>query len=221
MEFCEVTVELNKEMPCVSEVQALRTIGIAAGDTHSSKNNDLEYCRRRALQCIASGHHSVLEHVNVSIVMLVDRGTSHALVRHRHVAVTQESTLYTKYKDGITFVKLYEEDPITHKSYALPERLKYVWQDSLKASEESYNKLIAEGIPTTIARDVLPNDTATKITLTTNLREWFWIATLRASPADSIRMHVVADKLNKLFEDMYPEIYTGYKMWCKAGAQTK
>ncbi|MBL0702040.1 MAG: FAD-dependent thymidylate synthase, partial [Desulfosarcina sp.] len=46
---------------------------------------------------IKSGHHSVLEHISVSVRFVCDRGISHEIVRHRLAAYSQESTRYANY----------------------------------------------------------------------------------------------------------------------------
>jgi thymidylate synthase (FAD) len=46
---------------------------------------------------IASGHHSVLEHVSATVRIVCDRGVSHEIVRHRLAAYSQESTRYCNY----------------------------------------------------------------------------------------------------------------------------
>ena len=46
---------------------------------------------------VRSGHESVIEHANVTVRFIVDRGVSHELVRHRLAAYSQESTRYANY----------------------------------------------------------------------------------------------------------------------------
>lgn len=45
-------------------------------------------------QIVKRGHLGLLEHVNMTIEFLVDRGTTHEIVRHRHASFAQESTRY-------------------------------------------------------------------------------------------------------------------------------
>ena len=46
---------------------------------------------------LKSGHHSVIEHANISVRFVCDRGVTHELVRHRLAAYSQESTRYANY----------------------------------------------------------------------------------------------------------------------------
>lgn len=50
---------------------------------------------------IKRGHEAVLEHFNITVKFICDRGVSHELVRHRLASYCQESTRYCNYsKDG-------------------------------------------------------------------------------------------------------------------------
>ena len=50
---------------------------------------------------IKRGHEAVLEHFNITIKFICDRGVSHELVRHRLASYCQESTRYCNYsKEG-------------------------------------------------------------------------------------------------------------------------
>ncbi len=46
---------------------------------------------------IDSGHHSVIEHINITVRFICDRGVTHELVRHRLAAYSQESTRFANY----------------------------------------------------------------------------------------------------------------------------
>ena len=49
-------------------------------------------------------HNSVIEHANMTVRFVCDRGVTHELVRHRLAAYSQESTRYCNYKGGVTFI---------------------------------------------------------------------------------------------------------------------
>ena len=50
---------------------------------------------------IKRGHEAVLEHYDITVKFICDRGVSHELVRHRLASYCQESTRYCNYsKDG-------------------------------------------------------------------------------------------------------------------------
>ena len=94
------------DLPCERDV--LIFIGRCAGEAYNS-SMDADKCMQRALGCIKRGHHSVFEHISITLKSTVDRGVSHALVRHRHCAVTQSSTIYQKFQE----IEIIEQDDVT------------------------------------------------------------------------------------------------------------
>jgi len=117
------------------------------------------------------GHHSVLEHVSISVRYICDRGISHELVRHRLAAYTQESTRYCNYSGTIQFIK-----PLFYKKGTKNYK---IWYESCLASAESYATLIKRGSKPEEARSVLPNSLKTEIVSTFNLREWRHVFEMR------------------------------------------
>ncbi|MDD4776242.1 MAG: FAD-dependent thymidylate synthase, partial [Syntrophomonas sp.] len=43
------------------------------------------------------GHESIIEHEKATVMLIIDRGISHEVVRHRIAAYSQESTRYCRY----------------------------------------------------------------------------------------------------------------------------
>src|SRR3972149_10313468 len=60
-------------------------------------NNNFEITKRFIEKIVKSGHHSVLEHTNITVRLITNRGTTHELVRHRLASYSQESTRYCNY----------------------------------------------------------------------------------------------------------------------------
>jgi thymidylate synthase (FAD) len=70
----------------------------------------------------------------------------------------------------------------------------------IKAFNE-YKRLLSEGNPPQRARLVLPNSTATKLLMTTNLRQWLHIIEQRTSPhADEEIRYIFKQIRETLFE---------------------
>lgn len=167
-------------------------------------NSDLgkDACITRALNCIKRGHHSPWEHVNISILIRCDRGVTHALVRHRHCAFQQGSTIYQKYKEGITCIAQPNIDPYTGKE--VPQ-LTEEEADSYRMISVEYARLLSKSMAPERARDLLPNNLASNIIITTNMREWQYILQRRRGPGDSAKMHVLCYMLEELFKKYYPK----------------
>lgn len=155
--------------------QALKVIEEAGRTCYQSEVKGLS--ETFVYKIIRMGHLSVLEHYNITVRFVTDRGVTHELVRHRLVSYSQESTRYCNYGKGITVIlpvwwyQLYESN---RKGFAL-------WKQAMKIAESSYLKLLKDGYSPQEARTVLPNSLKTEIVVTANVREWRHIFALRCS----------------------------------------
>lgn len=114
---------------------------------------------------ISSGHHSVLEHVQLTFMISgISRSLSHQLVRHRLCSISQQSQRYVEFKDG-NFEYL-APTTIEKREEALSEFIK-----CMEYISKTYAKLTELGIPAEDARAVLPNACCTNMTWSCNLRE--------------------------------------------------
>ena len=150
------------------------------------------------------GHESVIEHYNITVRFICNRGFTHELVRHRLAAYSQESTRYcnyTKDKFGseITVIKPFEIEEGT-KEYEL-------WKNAMENAEKSYMAMMENGSKPENARGVLPIDIKTEIVITTNLREWKHIFKLRTSPAAHPSMRELMIPLAREFQKKIPAIF--------------
>ena len=178
----------------LDEKDMLAFVGQVAGECYNS-SMDSDKCVQRALNCIKRGHHSPWEHVTLTLKCTVDRGVSHALVRHRHCAFQQSSTIYQKYNE-LTFIE--------------PSLLS---EDHAKQIEQEYKWHIAEGAAPSEARDVLPNCLATNLIITTNIRQWMFMIQRRDGPGDSEKMHIWNAKLRDWFCQNYPRTLGAFDSW--------
>lgn len=158
----------------------LRKIELAGRTCYKSEDriseDSAEGFVRRILK---SGHHSVIEHVTITVRFICDRGVSHELVRHRLASYSQESTRYADYAGDrfggeITVVKppFWSEDSPLYRE----------WYKAMKAAEGCYLRLIEMGAKPQEARSVLPNSLKTEVVMTCNLREWRHVLELRCGP---------------------------------------
>lgn len=122
--------------------------------------------KKRIESCIKRGHLSVLEHFNITLDCLTNIETYKDFTRHRHCAFTIESTSFVKYPELVLIVA---GDPT-------PEDLAIYNDIERRYKEQPYKK---------IARDILPQCTAARMIMTTNIREWRYIIELRGDPNDN------------------------------------
>lgn len=175
-----------------------------------------ESSRAFVASLIARGHESVLEHYNITVRMINDRGVSHEQVRHRIASYSQESTRYCNYgKDKfgqeITYIDIYDGlryDPVVSGMTAKEVDAIYnEWVSACKDAERHYFKMLELGATPQIARSVLNNSTKTEICITMNLREWRHFFKLRTSPAAHPQMREIAIPLLFAFNDMVPVVF--------------
>ena len=92
MKIINPSIQLEDEIDGQAILKKLERIGRTC---YKSENNITEDSAERFIQnIIKSGHESVLEHVNISVRVICDRGVSHEIVRHRIASYSQESTRY-------------------------------------------------------------------------------------------------------------------------------
>ena len=99
---------------------------------------------------IASGHHSTIEHIQVSFAISnVSRACTHQLVRHRLMSFSQKSQRYVQEKGQFDYII----PPTIDKNPEL--RAKFV--DFMSVISNKYQEFVEAGIPAEDARFVLPN----------------------------------------------------------------
>lgn len=199
---------INPSYKILTEINGadiLKLIEIAGRTCYKSDNLITEDSAKNFVEKIAQrGHESVIEHYNITVRFICNRGFTHELVRHRLAAYSQESTRYcnyTKDKFGkeITTIKPYEIEEGT-KEYDL-------WKEAMENAEKSYMKMIENSSKPENARGVLPIDVKTEIVITTNLREWKHIFKLRTSKAAHPSMRQLMIPLLKEFQEKIPVIF--------------
>lgn len=202
IEFVPVSVEFVGS--AVTESELLTHIGRCAGTAYRGKKAmlDEESAIKRALNCIRLGHHSVLEHMHLSTISIVDRGTSHALVRHRHTAFTQSSTIYQKYDKFISCVARPNVDPITEKSVPQFDDEDI---DAMKLSAFEYIDGVNKGHAPSIERDILPTVLATSLVMTTHIGQYVYMSKRRQGAGDAVRTHVWAKMLEEKLRYYFPK----------------
>jgi thymidylate synthase (FAD) len=180
----------------------LEIIEKAARTCYKSEDKIAEGSAEKLISAlIKNGHHSVLEHISISVRIVTDRAVTHELVRHRiGVAYSQESQRYVAYKDDIEFILPVEFEnkiKIDWDQY-------YVWKHSCSEAEVSYGLMLDFGCQPQLARSVLPNSTKTEIFVTANLRQWRHIFNLRCSKKAHPQIRALMTDIRNIFIDEYP-----------------
>ena len=174
--------------------------------------SNIKFCQ----SILSRKHESVIEHAVATVKLIVDRGVSHELVRHRLASYSQESTRYCNYKTGITFIIPPWVDilPGEYNSFNTSEDYdnnSWMWGVSMIRSEQSYLDLLSHGWTPQQSRSVLPNSLKTEIVTTANLREWRHIFNLRCDKAAHPQMREIMIPLREEFQRRISVIFNEEK----------
>lgn len=155
--------------------------------------------RKIVSQCLASGHHSVVEHMNFTFkIEGVSRVLTHQLVRHRIASYSQRSQRYCS-EEG---AKMVVPPSIEQNDVALDIYNKIMWR-----IEEAYKDLQALEIPNEDARFVLPNACDTKMIVTMNARSLQNFFTHRCCNRAQWEIRDVAKQMLALCLEVAPNIF--------------
>lgn len=155
---------------------------------------------------IKSGHEAIIEHFNITVRFICDRGVSHEIVRHRMASYAQESTRYCNYSKD----KFNNELTVIEPSFFIDDeydKLYQTWYKSMLEAEKGYFKLLELGAKPQEARSVLPNSLKTEIVMTANLREWRHFFKLRCDKSAHPQIREIAIPLLKELQINLPEVF--------------
>jgi len=200
--FCrmEIIQQSHQILDELNQDQILKKIELCGRTAYKSEEKITPSSAEKFVKSIISrGHESVIEHVNITVKFITDRGVSHELVRHRLVSYTQESTRYVNYsKHGMTVI----EPLIAEGSFEY-----ILWLNRMRQVEQDYNELIKSGAKPEEARCILPNCLKTEIVTTANLREWRHILKLRTSKEAHPQIRELMLGLLREFKEKLPIIF--------------
>lgn len=163
---------------------------------------------------IVRGHESVIEHQNITVKVICDRGVTHEIVRHRIASYSQESTRYCRYSDEKFDGQISCIDIATGFGWDLSDKAtagkRLIWSEAMVTAEKFYHAMIAAGATPQEARSVLPNSLKTELVMTMNLRTWRHFIrmrdSLKAHPQAQEVAHMIAVELTErypvFFEDL-------------------
>ncbi len=190
-------------MPDSREILTL--IELAGRTCYKSENLMTEDSAKQfAAGIIKSGHHSVIEHVNITVRFVCDRGILAELTRHRLASYSVESTRYANYSkdkfgNELTVIKplFWEEGSPEYEQ----------WAAAMQDAERRYMTLLSLGAKAEQARSVLPNSLKTEIVMTCNLREWKHVFRMRCQKAAHPQIRELMLPLLKELHEKIPVIF--------------
>lgn len=202
----------------------LKRIEYAGRTCYQSRELAAEGTAERFVKSIiASGHHSVLEHINLSVSFITDRGMTHQIVRHRLMAYSQESTKcnYGKFRFGheLTFILPIEfynahdrtpgetEDQFNQRCSSTLRNQYISWHSSLVEIEKNYFKMLEDGASPLLARSLLPNCLKAELIVTGNIRSWRHFLFMRTAKDAHPQIQALTKPLHEEFKGKIPMVF--------------
>jgi thymidylate synthase (FAD) len=206
----------------VDGIAILRKIEAAGRTCYKSEDKATDDSAMKFVSgVIKAGHHSVIEHHNITAKIITDRGVTHEIVRHRIASYSQESTRYCNYSQdkfgneitvilpvwfrgftegGLNANNENQEEFRRHAQYK-------VWKAMCEQIEKAYFELLKAGQSPQEARAVLPNSLKTELVMTANLREWRHFFKLRGSLKAHPQIRSLAMDMLKGFQEKIPVVF--------------
>jgi thymidylate synthase (FAD) len=202
MKIIEPSVEI---ITPINGDEILQHIELCGRICYKSENLITEDSAKQFVQNILNrGHESVLEHFNITVKIICDRGVLAELTRHRIASFSVESSRYCNYSkdkfgNELTFIK---------PCFWNDEEFQYMeWENCMEWLESSYFSLIELGAKPEEARSVLPMSLKTEIIMTANLRELRHILKLRTAKAAHPKMRKIMNMLLVQLKNNIPLIF--------------
>ena len=197
----------------LSEIQKIpKMIEIAGRTCYKSEDKITEgsadkFCK----MLIKRGHEAMIEHGNITVRFITDRGVTHELVRHRIASFAQESTRYVKYDGDTEFIRPVfdwaQGNLAEYMSVGSASSKLFAWYTAMQQCELHYKVMIDSGCPPQEARSVLPNSLKTEIVVTANIREWRHIFKLRTAKAAHPQIRELMLPLLTNFKELLPSLF--------------
>jgi thymidylate synthase (FAD) len=174
-------------------------------ETFLSDNKDVQEDFIKKL--IQTSHHSPIEHVSFTFAVTgYSRISSQQLTRHRIASFSQRSQRYVN-ENNFTF--------ITPPSIKKNSKAEKIFLNFMEQARETYQKLVAAGIPEEDARFVLPNATETQLIFTMNCRELIHFLGLRLCERAQWETRNLARQVHEILKQELPAIFKAVGPQCK------
>ena len=195
VKIIKANAKIVRGLECPDEIMKfLETVGRVSHASGESK--DQQTAERFVKMIIRLGHDSVLEHVNVTVLVECDRAMAQQWTRHRLASYTMESQRYVDYKE-LVFIDPQFRDDLMYETF----------KDSCRQSASTYFSMRKSSVPPEDARAILPNATKTLFYTTANLRTWRHIFKMRCAPGAQHNIREVMRDLLRQFYKLIPAVF--------------
>lgn len=193
-------------------INALKHVEWCGRISHRSEEAQTEDSWDRFIRAVVLGHGdwSIVEHVNVGVDFLVDRGITHEIVRHRLFSFTQESTRFVNYDKKMAASFIMPEGLDDEENLLPNEEKTHIsqrWMQAISTAESCYQGMVRNRVAPQIARSVFPNALASRLIVTGNLRNWRHFFIMRTTKEAHPQMRQVTIPLLADFKKWIPILF--------------
>lgn len=217
---------LDDPFPLPDGAQLCKVAGQLCYMSFGRKRSFNEQAERYFTNLKSSGHGSVFEHANFSLLLYgISRSVTHELVRHRAgLGFSQQSQRYVSGR-MVRFVErpeytvdellhaqfLQRIDQAAHEYAAITERILEMQQAGTQILSAEARTDLRKKVQQT-ARSVLPNETEAPIVVTGNARAWRHVISMRASPHAETEIRELAVRIFLCLSLSDPILFSDYAL---------
>ncbi|MDR0953101.1 MAG: FAD-dependent thymidylate synthase [Elusimicrobiota bacterium] len=155
-------------------------------------------------------HHTPFEHCSFQFLIKCPIFVARQWMRHRMCSYNEVSARYTEVKDEFYIPKEFRVQDTHNKQGSLKAtdldnaKLLKIYEDSIEASYQAYQKLLEAGVAREMARGILPVAQYTQFYWTINARSLMNFINLRAEGHAQYEIRVYAEAIAKIFKEKMP-----------------
>jgi len=189
----------------IDRQDVLKCLEIAGRTCYKSEDKiSAESASKFVKKLVELGHEAMIEHYNMTIRFICDRGISHEIVRHRIASYGQESTRYCNYSKN----KFGNEITVIEPCFWEKGTASYtIWEETCQKAETAYFSLLKGGATPQEARAVLPTSLKTELITTMNMRAWRNFFKLRTADDVHPQMLELTRPLLAQLQEILPELF--------------
>lgn len=188
----------------VEELQLIEKVARTCYKSENKITSDGESAKKFVKMLLSRGHEAPIEFSFAAVKMIIDRGISHEVVRHRLFSYAQESTRYCSYDKG----QFGSEITVINPTMLAADSKAYsVWKTGCEEAEKKYFEMLEAGETPQIARDVLPNSLKTELNVGGNYREWRHFFKVRCARDAHPQMREIACAILEEFKKSIPVVF--------------
>lgn len=180
----------------------------------SSPHQDKDDPNRNLLRyCFEHKHWSVFEMADMTVEIETSVAVGRQILRHRSFCFQEFSQRYADASElGFEEVRFRKQDIKNRQNSTddLDEKqlyyCKHMFNESLGLAQDTYERLLRQGVAKECARMILPMCTTTRLYMKSNVRNWIHYLQVRTDPSTQLEHREVALAIMDIFKEQFPVV---------------